>query len=90
MAVQTGPYDTQDTDDEQDGEDHIGADEGGGEDGGHDMEGGRGGMGQRGEKAGDGAGEGTKHEGAEAERPDVCAGLSVGHVSPPAVCLLSL
>ena len=43
-AVETRPYDAQDSDDEQDGEGYIHADEGGGEDGGHDVEGGRGGM----------------------------------------------
>ncbi len=88
MAVQTGPHDAQDGNGEQDGEGHIHADEGGGEDGGHDVEGRRGGMGQRSEKVGDGAGEGTEHEGAEAERPDVRAGVGVVHVSPPAVCPL--
>jgi len=41
MAVQTGPHDAQDGDDEQDANGHIRADEDGGEDGGHDMEGGR-------------------------------------------------
>ncbi len=51
MAVQTGPHDAQDGDDEQDGEGHVGADEGG-EERGHDVEGGRGGLGQRGEEAG--------------------------------------
>jgi hypothetical protein len=44
VAVQTRPYDAQDSGDEQDGEGYIHADEGGGEDGGHDVEGGRGGM----------------------------------------------
>ena len=82
MAVQTGPHDAQDGDDEQDGDGHIRADEGGGEDGGHDMNGGRGGMGQRSEKAGDGAGEGAEDEGVEAERPDTGARVSVGYVSP--------
>ncbi len=45
MAVQTGPHDAQDGDDEQDGEGHIGADEDGRQDGGQDGEGGGGGMG---------------------------------------------
>ena len=89
MAVQTRPHDAQDGGDEQDGEGHVRADEDGGEDGGHDVEGRRGGMGQRSEKVGDGAGEGTEDEDVEAERPDVRAGLSVGRASPPAVCLLS-
>jgi len=84
MTVQTGPHDAQDGDDEQDGEGHIRADEGGGEDGGHDVEGRRGGMGQRGEQAGDGAGEGAEDEGGQAKYPDAGAGLSVGHVPPPA------
>ena len=83
MAVQTGPHDA------QDGEGRVRADEGGGEERGHDMEGERGGMDERGEEGGDGAGEGAEHEGVEAERPDVGAGLSVGRASPPAVCLLS-
>jgi len=81
VAVQTGPHDAQDGDDEQGGEGHIRADEGGGEERGHDVEGGRGGLGQRGEEGGDRAGEGAEHEGGEAERPDTGAGLSVGHVS---------
>jgi len=89
MAVQTGPYDAPDGDDEQDGEGHVRADEGGGEDRGHDVEGCRGGMGERGEDGGDGAGEGAEHEAGEAERPDARAGLSVGRASPPVVCLLS-
>jgi len=38
VAVQTGPYDAQDGDDEQDGNGHIRADEDGGEDGRHDVE----------------------------------------------------
>jgi len=71
VAVQTGPCDAQDSDDEQDGKGHVGADEGHGEERGHDVEGGRGGMGQRGEGGGEEAGEGAEHEGAEAERPDV-------------------
>ena len=54
MTVQTGPHDTQDSDDEQDGEGHRRADEGGGEDGGHDGEGRRGSMGQGGEEADEG------------------------------------
>jgi len=74
VAVQTGPHDAQDGDDEQGGEGYIAADEGGGEDGGHDVEGGRGGMDQRGEEGGDGAGEGGEHEGGEAERPDAGTG----------------
>ncbi len=41
MAVQVGPHDAQDGDDEQDGEGRVRADEGGGEDRSHDMEGGR-------------------------------------------------
>ena len=41
VAVETGPHDAQDGDDEQDANGHIRADEDGGEDGGHDMEGGR-------------------------------------------------
>ncbi len=41
MAVQTGPHDAQDGEDEQDGNGHIHADEGGGEERGHDVEGGR-------------------------------------------------
>jgi len=89
VAVQTRPHDTPDGDDEQDGEGHRRADEGSGESDGHDVEGGRGGLGQRGEEGGDGASEGREHEGAEAERPDVRTGLSVGRASPPVVCLLS-
>jgi len=91
VAVETRPHDTQDGDNEQDSEGHVRADEGGGEDGGedggHDVEGGRGGMDQRGEEGGDGAGEGGEHEGGEAERPDAGAGLIVGHASPPAARL---
>jgi len=87
MTVQTRPHDAQDGDDEQGGEDHIAADEGGGEDGGHDVEGRRGGMGQRGEEAGERAGESREHEGVEAERPDAGAGLSVVHASSPAARL---
>jgi len=34
MAVQTGPHDAQNGDDEQDGEGHVRTDEGGGEEGG--------------------------------------------------------
>ena len=83
MAVQTGPHDAQDGDGEQDGEGHIGADEGGGEGRGHDVEGRRGGMSQRGEEGGDGAGERREHEGGEAERPDTGAGLSVGQGALP-------
>ena len=83
MAVQTGPHDVQDGDDEQDSAGHVGADENGGEDGGHDVEGRRGVMDERGEEGGDGAGEGAEHEGGEAKCPDMCAGLSVGHVSLP-------
>jgi len=71
VAVQTGPDDMQDGEDEQDGEGHIRADKGGGEDGGHDVEGERRGLGERGEEGGDGAGEGAEDEGSEAERPDV-------------------
>ena len=41
MAVETGPHNAQDGDDEQGSEGHIGTDEGGGEERGHDMEGGR-------------------------------------------------
>jgi len=52
VAVQTGPQDAQDSDDEQDGEGRVRADEGGDEERGHDVEGGRGGLGQRGEEAG--------------------------------------
>jgi len=73
-AVGTGPYDAQDGDDEQDGEGDVRTDEGGGEDGGHDIEGGRGGMGQRGEEADDGAGESREHERGEAARPDAGTG----------------
>ena len=40
MAVQTGPHDAPDGDDEQDGNGHIHADEGSGEERGHDVEGG--------------------------------------------------
>ncbi len=47
-------------------------------------------MGQRGEDGGGEAGEGAEDEGGEAERPDVRAGLRVGQVSPPTVCLLSM
>jgi len=77
VAVQTGPQDAQDGDDEQDGEGYIGADEGRGEDGGHDRKGGRGSLSQRGEQAGEGTGESRAHEGGQAERPDAGAGLGV-------------
>jgi len=40
-------------------------------------------MGEWGEDGGDGAGEGAENEGGEAERPDMGAGLSIGHVSLP-------
>jgi len=83
VAVRAGPRDAPDGDDEQDREGHVRANEGGGEDGGHDGKGGRGGMGQWGEEAGDGAGEGAEHEGGEAERPDTGASLRVGYASPP-------
>jgi len=79
MAVQTGPHDVQDGDDEQDGEGHIGTDEGGGEGRSHDVEGRRGGMGQRSEEDGEGAGESREHEGVQAERPD--AGRERGYRS---------
>jgi len=68
----------QDGGDEQDGEGHVRADEGGGEDGGHDVEDGRGVMGQRGEEADGGAGEGREREGGEAARPDAGAGARCG------------
>jgi len=64
MAVETGPHDAQDGDEEQDGEGHVRADEGGGEDGGHDVKGGRGGMGQRGEEADEGTGESREQRAA--------------------------
>jgi len=83
MAVRTGPHDAQDGGDEQHGEGHGRANEGGGEDGGHDVEDGRGVVGERGEDAGDRAGEGAEHEGVEAERPDAGAGLRVDHMSLP-------
>jgi hypothetical protein len=67
VAVQAGPHDAQDSDDEQDGKGRVRADEDGGEDGGHDVEGRRGGVGQRGEESGDGAGEGAEDEGGAAE-----------------------
>jgi len=90
MAVQTGPPDAKDGEDEQDGKGHVRADEGGGEDCSQDGKGWRGDMGQRGEEGGEGASESREHEGVEAERPDAGAGLIVGYVSPPAVCLLSM
>jgi hypothetical protein len=80
VAVQAGSHDAQDGDNEQDGEGYIGTDEGGGEDRDQDSEGGRGGLGQRGEEAG----EGREHEDGEAKCPDTGAGMSVGHASPPA------
>jgi len=57
-AGRVEPHDTQDGAGEQDGEGPIGADEDGGEGGGHDVEGCRGGVGQRGEEADEGADEG--------------------------------
>jgi len=84
VAVQRGPHDTPDGNDEQDGEGQIRADEDGGEDGGHDVEGRRGGMGERGEEAGEGAGEGAEDEDAQAERPDAGAGVGVIHTLHPA------
>ncbi len=82
VAVQMRPHDAQDGDDEQDGERHIAADEGGGKDRSHHVEGRRGGVGQRGEEGGDGAGQGCEHEGSKAERLDAGARVGVGHVSP--------
>ena len=70
MAVQTGPHDAQDDDDEQDGAGHGRADEGRGEDRGHGVKGWGGGMGQRGEEGDERSGESREHEGGEAERPD--------------------
>ena len=90
MAIETGPHDAQDGDDEQHGEDHIAADEGGGEDRGHDSQGRGGGMGQRGEEGDERSGESREHEGGEAARPDAGAGLSVGQAAPPAARLSPL
>jgi len=64
VAVRAGPDNTEDGDGEQGSQGHVGADESHGEDGGHDMEAGRGGMGQRSEEAGDGAGEGREQRAA--------------------------
>jgi len=54
VAVQRGPHDAPDGNEEQDGEDQRCADEDGGEDGGHDVEGRRGGVDQRGNEGGEG------------------------------------
>jgi len=61
VAVQRGPHDTPDGDDEQDGKDYRRADEG-------HREGRRGGMGQRGEEADEGAGKSRTHEGVAVRR----------------------
>ncbi len=82
MAVQRGPDDAPDGDDEQSSQGHVGAGEDGG--GGGDGEGGCGCLGQRGEEGDEGAGEGREDEGGQAERPDAGVGLRVGQASPPA------
>jgi len=64
-AVWTGPHDAQDGDGEQGRQDHVCADEDSGEGGGHDVEGCRGCVGQRGEEADEGAGEGREDEGGQ-------------------------
>lgn len=61
--------------------------DGDGEDRNHEGKGGRGGVGQRGEEADDGAGKSRAYEGGEAERPDTGTGAGGGHTSPPAACL---
>ncbi len=86
MVGRAGSHDAQDGDDEQGSqghgradEGHGRADEGHGEDDGHDGEGRRGGRGQGGEEADEGASEGREHEGGQAERPG--AGLRVGAIA---------
>jgi len=73
MVGRAGLHDAQDADDEQGSQDHVCADEDSGEGSGHDVEGCRGGLGQWGEEAGEGAGEGAEHEGGAAARPDAGA-----------------